>query len=492
MWLHLLLFTIATSTASLLPIGGTALAPRVWLTPDVLTLDEAALMRSAVLRAPAYPCPLQEKAWPTKRCAKVAMGTLLGERLAASWPGLNLTSLSSVAASIDFPSDDIADVSMRHHVHTDVFPERPAGSRGPDATGVLYLSEAPPGHPATLSGPTIFPRPGVRVVPRVGSLLAWANVLDGGEPDPEAAHGVGPYAGSTELPPRVALHLPISFEAESGVTAHGEHVGCSGPPLAVMRAAERILRPHRIESSWHRVADRLHRHVRDTLLRKMRLIGSLAVHLSEWQARAAERVYAPGGLGYGEAALEFAELTEEQGAASAQAGAPPSTSTDPSPTSTGAVPSAEMELAGSDCTAAVAAAMAGAALSAAAAASELKRRRKAAMVAALQRAEKDFVGGLSISAEEQRRAQWRARHQMSIGGLVGRLLKPHGPQQDPRGSTQSAEERERELTKKADCFRYTRNMTRLEAVFSADPETSRWSGILCHRLITFATPRSLQ
>ena len=70
---------------------------------------------------------------------------------------------------------------MRHHHHTDVFPERAAGAKGPDATAVLYLSEAAASHPAELAAPTVFPRAGVSVVPKAGALLAWANVHDDGK-----------------------------------------------------------------------------------------------------------------------------------------------------------------------------------------------------------------------------------------------------------------------------------------------------------------------
>ena len=191
------------------PVGATTLATRLWLIDRLLSVDEAASIRKTVLRLPSYPCPLQEQAWPTKRCAKVPVSAILAARLSSAWPALNLTNLATIAASIDLASDDTA---MRHRPHHDVFPERAAGSRGPDATAVIYLTGPPSDdHPIEMAGATVFPRHGKMVAPRVGRMLAWSNVRDDGSADEAAEHGVGPYACAAggALPPRIALHVPI-------------------------------------------------------------------------------------------------------------------------------------------------------------------------------------------------------------------------------------------------------------------------------------------
>ena len=186
-----------------------------------------------------------------------------------------------IAASIDFASADTDDLAMRHHHHRDVFPERAPGMKGPDATAVLYLSQAPDGYPTRLSAPTIFPRVGVTVTPRAGSLLAWANVREDGAADENAEHGVGPYTDAgVDLPPRVALHIPISFGVGGGsiaasvdngasdvlAHAHAEHVGCSGPPPFVSHHWGALFR-------WRTLTKRLRHHVGHTLMMKLRAAG---------------------------------------------------------------------------------------------------------------------------------------------------------------------------------------------------------------------------
>jgi len=253
------------------PIGSVQLAPHVYLTRNLLAAGEAALVREQVLRAEAYPCPLQEQKWPHKRCAKVPVPAVLIRRLSSALPRLDLSSLTTIAASVDLASDT-GDHSMRHHHHFDVYPERERGVAGPDATVVIYLSQAPAEHPAALTAPTVFPRAGVTVVPQVGAMLAWSNVLDSGAPNPAAEHGVGPYAGAS-LPPRVAFHIPIGVgpsavngsaasQAPSSAHAHAEHVGCGGPPLAWRRYWLAV-------RNWTLLAQRLRRHVEETLMRKV-------------------------------------------------------------------------------------------------------------------------------------------------------------------------------------------------------------------------------
>jgi len=289
------------------PIGSVQLAPHVYLTRNLLAAGEAALVREQVLRAEAYPCPLQEQKWPHKRCAKVPVPAVLIRRLSSALPRLDLSSLTTIAASVDLASDT-GDHSMRHHHHFDVYPERERGVAGPDATVVIYLSQAPAEHPAALTAPTVFPRAGVTVVPQVGAMLAWSNVLDSGAPNPAAEHGVGPYAGAS-LPPRVAFHIPIGVgpsavngsaasQAPSSAHAHAEHVGCGGPPLAWRRYWLAV-------RNWTLLAQRLRRHVEETLMRKFRAVGRLVGMLLTQHARACERVYAPGSIGYENAAAEF-------------------------------------------------------------------------------------------------------------------------------------------------------------------------------------------
>ena len=294
----MLLLSLFCGAALQPPVASSSLASHVW-TSDMLSSDEAAAMREKVLTANSYPCPLQEASWPRKRCTKITMSTLapLDARLAELWPSLNRSALTNIAASIDMPSDD---ASPRHHTHRDVFPEREASARGPDATAVLYLSEAPTSHPAELSAPTLFPRHGLRIVPKAGRLLLWRNLLEDGAPDPNAEHGVGPYVGE-ELPPRVALHLPISEAA-----AQGEHVGCGG---GAMHHHIRIMQ-HRAEilTRWLNLMRRLVVSWEEAQVRRLRAVGRLAGTLVRLQIECAERIYAPGGLGYTQAQEEFERL----------------------------------------------------------------------------------------------------------------------------------------------------------------------------------------
>ena len=293
-----------------------------------------------------YPCPRQEDKWPEKQCAKILFSEPLRSALERAWPSLDLTALTTIAASIDFPSADATVRTMRHHLHRDVFPERPLSARGPEATAVIYLSQAPAGHPIDLSAPTIFPRVGVTVAPCSGSLLAWANVREDGEADEDAEHGVGPYAG-VNLPPRVALHVPISFgselsapakgggssataatshESHSGAAdaraertahAHAEHVGCS------------TARPYYVEFhwqamwKWRKLSSALRYHVSHTLMTKLRAVGWMSGKLLTLQQRAAERVYAPGGVGFSMAQQEFESMAGQPLPAHWEAGPAP-------------------------------------------------------------------------------------------------------------------------------------------------------------------------
>lgn len=283
------------------PIGSTVLAHNVFLL-DLMSRDEAQEMRDTVLAAKAYPCPLQETAWPQKRCTKIALPTFLETRLADSWPSLDRTSLSAIAASIDLPSDDHA---MRHHFHRDVFPERAPGHAGPSATAVLYLTEAPSDHPDELAAPTIFPRHGLRVRPKAGSLLTWTNVREDGTADPDAEHGVGPYVGA-DLPPRIALHIPVSDDG----AAQAEHVGCGGfdRRTLIWDRAEGFAR-------WYRLTRRLLSHWEEATLRKLRAAGRVAGVFMRLHQQSVERLYAPGGAGYQAAHDEFDLLATAQGPA---------------------------------------------------------------------------------------------------------------------------------------------------------------------------------
>jgi len=290
------------------PFESVSLAPRLWLTRRLLSGADAESLRKDVEASVHYPCPRQERLWPLKRCAKLPVSASLHARLREAWPALHLGAMTTIAASIDVAGGS-ADRTWRHHAHADVFPEREMGARGPDMTAVVYLSEAPAGHPADLAAPTVFPRLGVAVSPEAGSMLSWANVHDDGTADPDAQHGVGPYAVVRgTLPPRVALHIPISLNAAANATAIPEHVGCSGPPRYLVLRWERLWR-------WRVLVKALRRHMSVVLVRKLRAAGLLTARLLALQARAAERVFAPGGMGFACAAAEFAALAgqlEEQ------------------------------------------------------------------------------------------------------------------------------------------------------------------------------------
>ena len=301
------------------PVGSTSLAPRVWLTRNLIPAAEAALLREAALVADAYPCPMQEESWPLKRCTKLPVPTALATALASAWPELNLTRLATIAATIDGASTSC---TLLHKPHHDVYPEREPGTRGPDATAVIYLSEAA-GHPPELSAPTIFPRVGVSVAPAVGSMLAWANVRENGNAEEDAQHAVGPYTGAADLPPRIALHVPISFSTRRGGLSDGktfgiaqpEHVGCGRQhriPHDVMQLAIRTARPYTLALRWQMLSAELRRRVVSVLVRRWRVVARTSAMLLQWHARATERMYQPGGVGYVAAALEFAQISDAQ------------------------------------------------------------------------------------------------------------------------------------------------------------------------------------
>ena len=404
------------------PIGAVHLAPRIWLVRDLLSQAVTEGLRRDVLSALHHPCPRQEHAWPRKQCTKIQMSPNLLSRLVAVWPELDLSSLSTIAASVDFPSD-ADDRSMRHHHHIDVFPERDASAKGPDATAVLYLSEAAHTHPASLAARTEFPRVGVAVSPKAGSLLAWTNVLDDGTADEDAEHGVGAYAGK-DLPPRVALHIPMSFHAAAynhsgdatAATAHAEHVGCSGPPYHVRRSWESLWR-------WRRLVKGLRHHVGHILMAKLRAVGLLSGKLIALQQRAAERVYAPGGAGFEIARIDFESLAghEEQPPTTPQIATAPGAlvAGDDADGTDSDAGEGEGAHSGASSSSAVASATA----VAAAAALLERRRRKAAMIEQIERVEREAAaraaaqqGKRSPATLDERLEQfeWRRMYRMMM------------------------------------------------------------------------------
>ena len=279
MVLGLLAATSATSSGACARglVNAEELAPaQIWRAPDFLSggvvSDVLALLPSAAW----YPCPRQEDKWPRKQCSKLDVSThsslaTVVDKLGAAWGGrLNTSGLTQLPITWDQADDEHGDGEgatgaahqMRHDYHHDVrrppacgcspslptttctpappsllvpssqvFPERPTDSDdGPDATNVIYLSEAPTTTLPHLSGQTIFPHANVSVLPRRGALLAWANRCEDGSPNAAATHGVGPFAGTHAA--RVAIHVPVSFGAMANASAEAfaEHVGCTGPP----------------------------------------------------------------------------------------------------------------------------------------------------------------------------------------------------------------------------------------------------------------------
>jgi hypothetical protein len=205
------------------------LATGVWACDDFISAAEAGVLLSRLPHKTSdawYPCPRQETSWPSKRCAKLELASIplletLRSRLEAAWANLTFDSLSHIAVAVDMPTNATA---MRHDYHRDVFPERGVHATGPSTTMSLYLTAPHRSHPLERSGATIFPDAGLQLRPRVGRLLAWANVCADGSPAPNSRHGVGAYSGDDQ-PERVALHIPVE-----GTAGRSEHVGCSGPP----------------------------------------------------------------------------------------------------------------------------------------------------------------------------------------------------------------------------------------------------------------------
>ena len=123
-----------------------------------------------------------------KRCSKLPMTQSpflhyqLRSRLSDAWNnGLSFGNMTHLAVAVDAPSNASG---MRHDYHNDVFPERGTGAAVPTATMAIYLTAPPEDHPIENSGATIFPEAGLKLRPRVGRLLAWANTCDDGKPAP--------------------------------------------------------------------------------------------------------------------------------------------------------------------------------------------------------------------------------------------------------------------------------------------------------------------
>ena len=225
----LLLPSLTTWSCNLNMIGR-SLSTGVWV--DDHFLSEVEVKEVVSLLPPLdstewYPCPLQEKAYPSKRCSKLDVARMntspsISERLSAAWGGsVSFDAIKEYAISVDLPTNNTA---MRHRLHRDVFPERSTDAPGPQATHVVYLSGIADSIPTMRAGATLFPSAGVAVRPKAGRLLTWLNTCEDGAAISSALHGVG--ALSSTGPARITLHVPVERSASGQPSGVGEHVGC--------------------------------------------------------------------------------------------------------------------------------------------------------------------------------------------------------------------------------------------------------------------------
>jgi len=97
--------------------------------------------------------------------------------------------------------DDVGQRYTRHHDHAAVDSTRPAGARA--LTFFLYLSDVESG------GETDFPELGIRVTPRRGKALLWANTLDSApqEMDQRTYHQALPVKKGIKYAANAWIHL---------------------------------------------------------------------------------------------------------------------------------------------------------------------------------------------------------------------------------------------------------------------------------------------
>lgn len=96
----------------------------------------------------------------------------------------------------------------------------------PNATLVMYLTDADRNDDGSVTGQTIFPEVNVAVTPQRGSLLSFQNTDALGAANPRAKHSVGEVPQSAKSD-RLVIQIPIIHETGKRARAYPEHV--SGP-----------------------------------------------------------------------------------------------------------------------------------------------------------------------------------------------------------------------------------------------------------------------
>lgn len=91
-----------------------------------------------------------------------------------------------------------------------------ADGRVPNATIVIYLTDAS----SDIGGETFFPELDVRVTPRRGAALSFANVDAAGAPNAAVKHGVAPLSRHAASD-RLVLQIPLRPPAAGARSAAG-------------------------------------------------------------------------------------------------------------------------------------------------------------------------------------------------------------------------------------------------------------------------------
>lgn len=190
-------------------------SPSVWLSPNLIpTIAVDHILASLPKDEAAWtPCIGQTQEYASKRCTLLTAGSLDGGVLEKFLAVLEKSFNVGMHALRDggLPIIRYLPGAPEVGVHGDI------GATGlvPNATLVVYLTDAD----VDGGGFTYFPAlDGVRVLPKAGSVLSFANVDGEGKPDPAAKHGVTRVSHKATSD-RVVVQIPIA----NGV-AYPEHV----------------------------------------------------------------------------------------------------------------------------------------------------------------------------------------------------------------------------------------------------------------------------
>ena len=207
-----------------LKYGGVSLldTPPSWWFPQLLSIEEAAHVTRMIYQLPPAAwgnCASLYTGWNATKvtdarlCAKLPVGEdgvmqALAQRIAdiwelPQWPVFGIR--RSPPGSPELP----------YHQDEWIAPGMPFASSYPDAVGVVYLTDVPPG-----TGRTTFPSTGLRVAPSAGAMFTFRlkqTKLPNGTtvPCPHAAHNVEAHPADA---PHDRLVLQFSLDLELGLS----------------------------------------------------------------------------------------------------------------------------------------------------------------------------------------------------------------------------------------------------------------------------------